>query len=69
MTTTIQDTWFDQQVKTNSEFVTHHKFQRNQNLNLGRELSFYNHIRLQHDQQLKDPTIKTMQNHEEGPEI
>ena len=27
MVTTIKDTWFDQQAKTNLESVTHHKFQ------------------------------------------
>ena len=66
---TAKNNRFDHQEKTNLESATHHKFQRNQNSNLGWELSFYNHLKLKHDQNSKDPTIKTMQNHEGGPKI
>ena len=60
---TAKNNLFDQQAKTNLESAT-----RNQNLNLGHELIFCNHLKLkprptnQKIQQLK-------QNHEEGPKI
>ena len=70
MTIRIQDTWFDQQEKTNLESVTHHKFQTQSKFKPWVRFKLLQSSKITtRPTTQKDPMIKTMQNHEEGPKI
>ena len=70
MATTIKDTWFNQQTKTNLDYVTHHKFQTQSNFGPWARVKLLQSSEITtRPTTQKDPTIKTMQNHEKGPKI